>query len=180
MDSCLDGLSTPRIVEAVSEGVIIRNSIHPIFSDYSIILSPKGITDEERKGACLKANSLIGARYDVNFKFDIEEELKFYTGTHKDSAIHDLEVSKKSLEKYEPTFSCTEVVGYSWWHKREELRLFRSEQRGKSVLLPDCYLNHNWEIKWMSKSITLEVARENNLHEEGLLMIEKYLNSKKV
>ena len=36
-----DGIVNPKIVEAISEGVVMRSSIYPIFSDYTIILSPK-------------------------------------------------------------------------------------------------------------------------------------------
>jgi hypothetical protein len=172
------GLEKPRIVEAVSEGVLLRNAIHPLLSDYSIILSPKGVSDEERKGACLKAESVVGAQYDVNFKFDIEEELKFYTGTHLASAATDLVVTESNLQKYMPTFSCTEVVGYSWWHKREELDIYRTDFKRKSIIKPDSYLNNEWEIKWASKSVTLDIAKKYNLYEEGLVMLEKYLGSK--
>ena len=170
-----DDPSSPKIVEAVSEGVIYRNAIYPLFSDYAMILSPKNVTEEERAGACKKAKSLVGADYDVNFKFDIEKELHFYSGKDKVSASSDLKVSSDNLKKYVPTFSCTEVVGYSWWHKREELGLFRTECNGKNVLKPDMFVNTDWKIKWMSSSITLDIAKKLGLHEEGLYLIEDYL-----
>ena len=126
-----DGIESPKIIEAISEGVVRRNSIYPIFSDYTIILSPKNVSDEERKGACKKAKSVIGEQYDVDFEFDIEEELKFYTGTHEEDAKKDLYESQKHIKKYDHAFSCTELVSYSWWHKREDLRLYRKKRRGK-------------------------------------------------
>jgi len=168
----------PRIVEAVSEGVLLRNAIYPILSDYTIILSPKDVSDSERAGACKKAMETVGSQYDVNFKFDIEEALNFYTGFYKKQAVQDLKISEQNFTKYMPTFSCTEVVGYAWWHKREELDIYRTEFKGRSIIKPDSYLNNEWEIKWASKSVTMDIAKKYNLYEEGLVMLEKYLGSK--
>ena len=169
-----DGLQNPKIVEAISEGVLKRNPIYPIFSDYTIILSPKGVTDEERKGACKKANGIVGVQYDINFKFDIEEELKYYTGRNKDEAAQDLNQGQTLIRKYDYAFSCTEVVGYSWWHKREELGIYRKKRMGKNVITADDFLNRSWEIKWMSKSVTTDSAKSLGLHKEGLSLIEEF------
>lgn len=171
----VDGVETPEIVEAISEGVVKRNSIYPVFSDYTIILSPKNVTVEERKGACKKAEGIEGEKYDIHFKFDIEEELGFYTGRDKDGAKKDLNDSQRYMRKYDHAFSCTEVVSYAWWHKREDLRLYRKVRRGKSVITADDFMNRGWEIKWLSKSVTLDAAKKYGLHEEGLSMIEEYL-----
>lgn len=173
-----DGMEQPGIVEAISEGVVMRSPIYPIFSDYTIILSPINVTDEERKGACKKAKNIIGEDYDVNFEFDIEEELRYYTGTHKEDAKEDLYEIQKYRKKYDHAFSCTELVSYSWWHKREELRLYRKERKGKSVIIADDFLNGGWDVKWLSKSVTPGVANRYGLHEEGLSMIEEYLANK--
>ena len=170
-----DGIKIPQIVEAVSEGVVKRSSIYPMYSDFTIILSPKDVTDKERKGACLKANNIVGEQYDVNFKFDIEQELHYYTGRHKTEAGQELVAGQEQIRKYDHGFSCTEVVSYAWWHKREELSIYRKERMGKQIIIADDFLNHNWRIKWMSESITPEVAREKGLHEEGLVMIEEFL-----
>jgi hypothetical protein len=78
------------------------------------------------------------------------------------------------LQNYEPAFTCTEVAAYSWWHKREDLRLYRTKRLGKSVILADTFLNNGWEIVWMSKSVTPETAEKYGVTEEGWLMIEKY------
>lgn len=172
-----DGIESPKIVEAISEGVIERSPIYPMFSDYTIILSPRNCTAEERKGACTKANGIIGQHYDHNFKFNIEKELDFYrqhNGTQEREAEDDLKEYESKIQKYDHAFSCTEAVSYAWWHKREILRLYRHKQRGKEVILADDFLNHGWEIKWMSNSVTLDVAKKLGLHEEGLGMIEEY------
>ena len=172
-----DGLQTPRIVEAVSEGVLGRSPIYPMFSDYAIILTPQNCSVAERKGACKKAENIIGQLYDHNFKFNIEDELKFYHGSQAKEAAADLKEYERKIQKYDNAFSCTEVVSYAWWHKREALRLYRHKQRGKEVILADDFLNHGWKIKWMSKSVTLDVAKKYKLHEEGLGMIEEYFNN---
>lgn len=171
-----DGVSTPKIVEAVSEGVLRRSPMYPLYSDYSIVLSPKDVTDEERKGACVKANGIVGAEYDEDFDFDIEEELKFYTGDDKEDARVSLEHASHNLKK-KYGFSCTETVSYAWWHKRQQLRLYRKKRMGRECILADDFLNGAWEIKWMSKSVTPDVARKHKLHEEGLQMISDFHNS---
>jgi len=171
----VDGVENARIVEAVSEGVIKRNPIYPLFSDFSIILSPKNVTDEERKGACLKANDIIGEEYDVAFEFDIEKELKFYHEDDLDDAVDDLSEGVKQFKKYDFGFSCTETVSYAWCHKRKQLRIHRQKRRGKKVIIADDFINNAWEIKWMSKSVTLDAAQSFGLPEEGLMMIKEYL-----
>ena len=169
-----DGLKTPSIVEAISEGVLHRNAIYPIFSDFTIILTPNNVTEKERAGACKKAKGVIGEKYDVNFAFDIERELKYYQGRDIEDAKNDLIDGQKYLKKYDGAFSCTELVSYSWWHKREDLRLYRRKSRGKSVILADDFLNGGWSIKWASKSVTVENAIKYGLHEEGIEMIKEY------
>lgn len=175
-----DGLETPEIVEALSEGVLRRNAIHPIHSDYTILLTPREsaeVTDEERKGACLKAKQLEGARYDDRFEFNIEQELSFYRGARTDEARRHLEIGKEQIRSYHIAFSCTEVVAYAWWHRREALGIQRQQHRGKSVILADTFMNRNWRIKWASNSVTADVARSFKLHEEGVSLIEEYRES---
>lgn len=172
-----DGIEKPEIVEAVSEGVMLRNAIHPIHSDYTIILTPNesaGVTDEHRKGACLKAKKLKGVPYDPHFSFNIEEELKYLVGSDVDEARQDLELGKEQIRAYHIAFSCTEVVAYSWWHLREQLKIERQNSWGKSVILADCFLNDRWRIKWASAGVTPEAARKLGLHPEGVKMIEEY------
>ena len=170
-----DGITSPKIVEAISEGVVMRNPYYPLFSDFFIILSPKNVTDEEREGACLKANKIVGAEYGIDFNFDIEEELAFYAGDDKGAAAHDLQCTQENLCKYKFSFSCSEAVSYAWWHKREQLQLYRQVRKGYNCILPDDFLNHGWEIKWLSKSVTVKAARDIGLHEEGIQMIAEYI-----
>ena len=172
------GENPPMIVEAISEGVVLRSALYPMYSDYTVILEPKDVLDRERKGACKKARNIVGENYDVDFKFDIEEEINYYKGTELDAAKCDLSEGEKRLKKYDPAFSCTEVCSYAWWHKREELRLYRKPRRGKNVIIADDFLNNSWKIKWMSQSVNVDVAAKLGLHEEGLAMIEAFISGR--
>lgn len=165
----------PMIVEAISEGVTNRSALYPMYSDYTIILRPKNIDYKSRKGACKKANAIVGTRYDHDFKFDIERELEFYKGEDLELAKEDLGSGVEYMKKFDLAFSCTEVVGYSWWHEREKLRIYRTKNRGKNVILADSFLNNSWEIIWMSSSVTLKSAVNFGLHEEAIEMIKNYL-----
>jgi hypothetical protein len=172
-----DGITQPLIVEAVSEGVLKRSALYPLYSDYAVILAPRdeqAITEEQRKGACKKADQIVGARYDHNFEFDIEDELKYYRGQNEDEARKHLEAGTALMQNYDYGFSCTEAVSYCWWHRREALEIFRSRSRGKSVILADSFLNRSWKIRWASQQVTVDAARVLGLGEEGLSLIEEY------
>ena len=89
---------------------------------------------------------------------------------------NDLRDNEKNMREFNPAFSCTEAVSYSWWHKHEDLRLYRNKVKGKRVILPDYFLNTGWKIKWVSKSVTLDSAKKYKLHEEGMYMLEEYFS----
>ncbi|MFQ5791060.1 MAG: hypothetical protein ACE5JI_11370 [Acidobacteriota bacterium] len=178
-----DGVEKPEIVEALSEGVLRRSAIHPMHSDYTIILTPREtaeVTDEQRKGACLKAKQIEGVRYDDRFQFNIEQELQYYQGTQVDEARQHLDIGKEQMRHYNIAFSCTEVVAYAWWHQRETLGISRQSYKGKTVILADTFLNKNWRIKWASNSVTVDLARKMKLSEERVSLIEEYRQSKPV
>jgi hypothetical protein len=176
-----DGIECPQIMEALSEGVVKRSPVYPMHSDYTIILTPRetvDVTDEQRKGACLKAKKIEGKPYDHNFKFDIEEELRYYRGQEPDKAKEHLNTAQEQVQSFDYAFSCTEVVGYAWWHCREELGIFRKNRMGKSVILADTFLNRGWRIKWASQSVTVDAAESMGLYdEESLLLIDEYCRS---
>ncbi len=176
-----DGIECPEIVEALSEGVVRRSPLYPMHSDYTIILTPRetlDVTDEQRKGACLKAKQIEGKPYDHNFIFDIEEELRYYRGQKSDKAKEHLNIAQDQVQSFDYAFSCTEVVGYAWWHCREELGIFRTNRMGKSVILADTFLNRGWRIKWASQSVTVDAAKSMGLYdEESLLLIDEYRRS---
>lgn len=163
------------IVEAVSEGVLRRNALHPIISTYVIILRPKNVTAAEIQRAIDKANKIVGCQYDTDFQFDIESELALFNEP-QDRAIgkDDLAKGLKNLQKWDGGFSCTETVSFAFWHKRNQLGITRARARGKDVILGDSFINPNFEIVWMSKSITPKVANKLGLHQVGVEMINRY------
>jgi hypothetical protein len=152
-----------QIVEAVSEGVLHRNALVPMRSDYVIILRPKPVSPDEIRGAVKKARQIVGAKYDVHFKFDIEEELRYYQGRYPEEAADDLRTGQAWLQEFDHGFSCTEVVSYAWWHKREALRIQRVRRGLQEIILADGFLNPNWEIVWKSASVTPKAARSYGL-----------------
>lgn len=167
------------IVEATSEGVLSKCAVIPYVSDYAILLRPRNVTDTERKGACIKANDIVGADYDTNFKFDIEAQLTYYDVENEDDkldAVASLTKSEAALRRWNKAFSCSESVAYCWWHKRKELRLFRRKWMGKDVILPIDLMHEGFEIVWCSASWTVDVAKKQGLGEEALDMLSCWKN----
>jgi hypothetical protein len=155
-------LDRQRIVEATQEGVLEKHPLVPMRSDYVIIVRPRYVDEQDRVRAVQKARKICGCKYDVDFKFDIEEELE------------ELKIHKNNMKRFDKAFSCTETVSFSWWHCHEQLRLFRTRHRGKEVILGDSFLRRTFEIVWASDSVTTDVAEAYGLHDEGLGMIEEY------
>lgn len=169
-----------QIVEAISEGVMRRHALYPIRSDYVIILRPKEASANDIIKAVKKANKIVGCKYDADFKFDIEDELKRFKDTtgDVDQLIKEKEEFTRTVTnikaEWDGGFSCTETASFCWWHQRDKLRLFRIEARGKKVILADQFINGGFDIVWMSKSITPEIAKAFGLGEEGVLMISEF------
>lgn len=168
------GIEKPQVVEALAEGVTYRNAVYPMYSDYSIILRPKGVSYLDRRGACRKAKGIVGSRYDADFSFDIEKEMMFYDGEDQSGAIDHLGEATNYMRKFDHAFSCTEVCAYSWWHKREELGIYREMARGKNVILADTFLNNGWKVVWASESVTVDSVAKMGLSEEGVEMIRAF------
>ena len=170
-----DGFENARIVEAVSEGVLLNNAVVPLLTDYAVILRPKSVSSEDRKGACLKAKSLVGFKYDADFKFDIEREMEFLDKRgNRPAASADLVAYEESLHSYKPSFSCSEVVAYSWWHKREPLRIYRRHVLGKYAILPSDFMNGSFKVVWCSKSVSTDGMKKLGLPDEGLQMLSDF------
>lgn len=167
------------IVEATSEGVQSKHALLPYLSDYAILLRPKNVTEDERKGACLKANDIVGAEYDTNFVFDIEKQLQFYDIDNEDDkqeAIASLRSSEAALQKWHHAFSCSEAVAYCWWHCRKSLEIYRRKWLGKDVILPIDFMHSEFEVVWCSESWTVDIARKQGLGEEALDMLTCWKN----
>lgn len=154
-------------VEAVSEGVIKRDRIAPLISDYVVILRPHNMTDFDKAEAVRRARSIVGSDYDANFDFNFEEtEEKQFAANLKGGAFH-------------AAFSCTEVAGYSWYHKKKELRIFRTRQAGREAIVADDYLTMNFDVVYASPSVTPEWAKAMGLGEAAREKLAEYWKSRK-
>lgn len=156
-------------VEALSEGVVRRDCIAPLISDYAIILRPLNVVKADVDQAIRRAKSIVGSDYDANFNFNFEE-----TDANMGDFTRNLDAGK-----FHAAFSCTETVGFSWYHCRKKLEIFRSEHAGREAIIADDYLKMKFEIVWLSSSITNEWALKNGLHEEGRQKIKDFLAGKR-
>lgn len=149
-------------IEAVQEGVLRRDRIEPLKTDYVAILRPKGVSKDDIKEAIARAETIKGCEYDANFKFDLGEGLeKDYT-------------SNISSGNFHLAFSCTETVGFAWYRKRDHLKIFRSEYAGREAIVADDFFKMNFDIIYLSPNVTVEWAKKNGLHEQGRVKIEQY------
>jgi hypothetical protein len=182
-------VSRVKLIEAVSEGVQEHHPCHAR-GDYMIILRPKNASAEETRQAIKTARKIVGCDYDASFKFDIEREL---TELHKkktivssikeiksiDEDIKELKTAAVNVKaEYDMGFSCTETVAVAWWHKRNELRIYRQYKRGRSIITADQFVNRGFGIIWTN--VTPSVAVKRGLHEEGLGMLDEYWDSKDI
>lgn len=156
-------------VEAVSEGVVRRDELYPLISDYAILLRPIGINKEEINTAVSRANSLVGCEYDANFNFDFEK------------ADEDMPKFTKNLNSgdFHHAFSCTETAAFAWYHCKKKLGIFRSTYAGREAIAADDFLKMNYGIIWMSPSVTVEWAAKMGMHEEGRQKIKDFLEGKR-
>ncbi len=176
-----------EIVEAVSEGVLRRSALHPVRSDYTVILRPRNVTPASTRWALEKARRIVGCEYDVDFKFDIEEELEHFQSDAPPTAEElagrrgEMEAFLDNLRaEWDGGFSCSEAVSFAWWHEQKKLGLHRRPMRGKQVIPPDAFFNRGFEIVWMSESVTPEMAAKCGLNEEGVQMICEHRDREKL
>lgn len=161
------------IVEAVSEGVIRRDALAPLVTDYAVILRPIGVSKGDVNRCVRRAMSIIGSDYDANFNFDFEEAEEALGGEEGRFARN------LGSGRFHPAFSCTEVAGYSWFHKRDELRVFRSTYAGREAIIADDYLRMNFGIVWLSRSATAEWAESCGMPEEAVRKISDFWDGKR-
>lgn len=162
------------IVEAVSEGVLKRGNLAPLISDYVVILRPMGINKQEINEAVRRAEGIVGCEYDANFNFDFGGQARVMPDTQEKSFVQNLDSGN-----FHMAFSCTEVVGYSWYHCKDKLRIFRSKYAGRDAIIADDYLRMNFGIVWMSASVTPEWAKECGMPEEAVQKIKDFRDGKR-
>jgi len=143
-----------------------------------IYLRPRNVSEADIERFERIIHKLVGAKYDVNFSFNMEEELKWLKATNIDvkKAEEDESELKRAVQnhrgEFDMAFSCTETVATAWWHKRHALRLYRKKSRGRMVIVADQFVNHGWEIVWTN--VKPEEAKKWGLHEEGVSMLKDY------
>jgi hypothetical protein len=181
--SQLCDISRVSLIEAVSEGVVEHHPCHAR-GDYMIVLRPKGASGEDTQQAVKTARKIVGCDYDASFKFDIEKELtelkKKKTVVSSIKEVKKLEEDIKELKiatvnvkaEYDMGFSCTETVAVAWWHKRNDLRIYRQYKRGRSIITADQFVNRGFSVVWTN--VPSLVAEKSGLHEEGLGMLDEY------
>jgi len=153
-------------VEANQYGVLHRDHLFPLVTDYAMILRPRDVSLEDVQTAVKRAMSIIGCDYDANFNFNLDEEDKEYAKKY---------TKNLSGGYFHPAFSCTETVAFAWYHRKDWLRIFRSVHAGREAVIADDFLRMNYDIIWMSKSVTNKWAKETGMHEEGRNKIQEYL-----
>jgi hypothetical protein len=180
-------------VEAMSEGVIKRDEMVPLVSDYAMILRPRDVSEAEIQEAVMRANMLVGSDYDANFNFDFETEnanlfpqntrslFGWATANIVHRATRDFQgpaATNLTTGKPHMAFSCTEVAGFSWYHKAQELNIVRNIYAGRPAIIADDFLKMNFDIVYANPDLTLEWAKANGMHKEGLRKIAEYLSAK--
>lgn len=154
-------------IEAVSEGVLKRDRLEPLISDYVVILRARGVNEFDKAEALRRAHTIVGSEYDANFSFNFEEieERAFSSNLHGGG--------------FHGAFSCTEVVGFSWYHKKNDLRIFRTVHAGREAIIADDYLTMNFDVVYASPSVTPEWARAMGLGEAARSKLAEYWQSRK-
>ena len=157
-------------VEATSDGVERRDRWFPMLCDYAVILRPKDVTDEDVAMAIKRAKAIVGCEYDANFKFDLE-------AANDEIVVREQSQYTKNISAggFHPAFSCTETVGFSWFHRRDKLRLFRTNYAGRDAIIADDFLKMNFDVVWASPNLTEEWMKLVGLHEEGRSKISEWL-----
>lgn len=165
--------STVKLVEAVSEGVVRR---HVLWArgDLMIFLRPKDVDFEDRAKAVRIANKIVGCRYDAEFDFNLEDELKHLENEERE----ELERTKQNCKaEFDVAFSCTEVAAAAWWHKRKPLGIVRQRIRGRLCIVADQFVNRSFQIVWTN--VTVAQAEKEGLGEEGLRELDAYWAKRK-
>lgn len=159
-----------KCIEATSEGVIERDALYPLATDYAVILRPKDVTEDEIAMAIKRAKAIIGCEYDANFNFDLDQ-------ANDEIVVREQGQYSKNITAgaFHAAFSCTETVGFSWFHCRNKLRIFRTNYAGRDAIVADDFLKMDFDVVWASPNLTKEWMESVGLHEEGRNKISEWL-----
>jgi hypothetical protein len=166
-------------VEAVAEGVVRRDDMTPLATDYAVVLRAAGVGQDAVDLAVSRAKAIVGCEYDANFRFDFEEEEAELSG----SALSRQRAARYEASRYvenmrggfHRAFSCTEAVAFSWYRSKDKLRIFRTIYAGREAVIADDFLKMEFDIVWASPNVTVEWAKQAGLHEEGRQKIADFL-----
>lgn len=150
-----------QVIEANQHGVLKRHAIHPLHTDYAIILRPHDVSQEDIDIALDTANSIVGCEYDHQFRADNLSKARYVKSNGK----------RRLMSK----FYCHEVTAFSWWHKKDQLGLHRDKYAGKNVFLGDSFITCNFDIVWVSRQISSAWCEKKGMNAKGVQKIEEFL-----
>jgi hypothetical protein len=186
-----------QIVEAISEGVVMRPVWNILESDYTMVVRPntRSFSKYARahviQDACIKAKSIIGFEYDPLFdfcdsvEFDALQKIKFnyVQASWRDRAI-----------EAGISFACTEVPYFCYYPARELLGLYRRRNvslltklvgllglhPGEAVIDADMYVTApGFDLIWCSASVSPGWATEMHVPEAMLMKLTAYWAEKR-
>lgn len=170
--NALSDIRHAKLIEAVSAGVQEWSPMR-IRADRMIVLRPKDMTSDDVDRAVCRARRIVGCDYDASFNFNVEEELTRLGEVEGSDGARELRLFVRGVKaEFDMAFSCTEVVSLAWWHKRGQLRLFRSRSRGRNVIVADQMVNGGSMVVWTN--VTVDEAERFGLHEEGVELLKQY------
>lgn len=169
-----------QIVEAISEGVVRRNAMALLRSDYACILRPKLDKSEKPQviqKAIHRARQIVGFQYDPLFEFNSEHELKVITEKGRDYA------KNNGIR-----FCCTEIPHFCYLEKLEDLGVYRRRninfltkfislfglRPGEAVVDADNYFVGNFDVIWVSRTLSPEKAKKKGAEENFLRKLKRY------
>lgn len=160
--------SPEKIIEAVSEGVLLRHPLHAMITDFAVILRPH-VSVKAKREAVRRGIDTVGADYDDTFTFDIDIEKSLFA---------DKETALANMRKFGLGVTCSELVALAYVGFRRKLGLYRVSMGKRLVIMPDQYLSTHFDIVWASKETTPEIAASFGLHEEGVELLRDYCSSR--
>jgi hypothetical protein len=168
-----------QLVEAISEGVVMRHAAHILYSDRACILRPK-VGNDVKVAAIEWANRIVGFAYDYLFDFNCQKNRELIKEHGKDAR-------EKGVR-----FACTEVPYFCYYDAAPEMGIFRRRNvtlvtrilswiglsPGEAVVDADMYVKSQMDLVWCSKCFTPEWCEARGCDEGYVYKIRKYWDSK--
>lgn len=169
-----------QLIEAISEGVVIRSASYILHTDYFWVLRPKkGVLSGSNVLSCIKKACLLeGFKYDYLFNFNTEEQWKLINEYGPEEAMN------RGVR-----ICCTEVVALAFCDYLEELGIYPTRNDGIIVrvlsllgLVPGRYIYHadsyitapGLDLVYVSESVTRDFLNKNKATLEMEKIHERY------